>query len=214
MVTLTYRLPEEVCLVLIPYSCSTKLFLNSRPRNSPPQSYVISIGRVYHTNHVVSTKFAVIIAFLFLYCFIPKHPIMGSIIVTAFKIKLSPPFLHILLGPMISTHSLPHVIYSASLAGNWPYAFVDRFICWHTSHSVTSFRKALLMSGQFKCCQIIASVIYHPGWRRYMWYHFTMYCWSCCGMTIILFYMLWGLHYYGLCKKKPFLYSAHVSFFR
>ena len=148
-------------------------FLNSWPSNYPPQSYVISTGHVYQTNHIVSTKFAVVIAFLLLHCFIPKHPVMGSIIVTAFKIKLSPPFLHIFLGPMISKHSLSHVISSASLAGSWPYVFVDQFIRWHTSHSVTSFRKALLISGQFKCCQIIASVLYHP--RRYMWYHFTMY---------------------------------------
>ena len=118
MVAFACGLTEEACFVLIPYSCSTNLFLNSLPRIYPPHSYVISTGHGYHTRHVVSTKFAIFIAFLFLYCVIPNQLVMGSIIVTAFNIKGSTPFLSILLGPMISTNSLSHVIYSASLAGN------------------------------------------------------------------------------------------------
>ena len=53
-----------VGLVLIPYSYSINPFLNSWPRNSPPWSYVIYIGQGYLTRHVVSSKFAVFIAFL------------------------------------------------------------------------------------------------------------------------------------------------------
>ena len=115
---------------------------------------------------------------------------LWAIIVTAFKTKGSTPFLRILLGPMISTHSLYHVISSASLAGNWPYVFIGRFVRRHTSHSVTYFRMAFLMSGQYKCCEIIASVLFHTGLRRYLWYHFTIYCWSFCGMTILFLYVI------------------------
>ena len=48
---------------------------------------------------------------------------------------------------MKSTHSLFHRITSADLAGVLPYFFVDRFVRWHTSHSMTSFITASLMPG-------------------------------------------------------------------
>ena len=64
---------------------------------------------------------------------------MGSIIVTNFKDRGSFPLIRISLGPMQSTHSLFHGIYSDILAGTLPYFYIKRFIRWHMSHSVTSF---------------------------------------------------------------------------
>ena len=58
MVVFDYVFPEEYGLVLIPYSFSIQIFLNLWPRNSPPCSYMISIGREYQTSHIVFTKFA------------------------------------------------------------------------------------------------------------------------------------------------------------
>ena len=88
--------PEEAGLVLIPYSCYINLCLNLWPRSSPPpRSYMISTGYGYWTSHAVSTKFAIVIAFLSLYCVTSNHPVTGYIIVTAFKIKGSLPFLYI-----------------------------------------------------------------------------------------------------------------------
>ena len=65
-------------------------------------------------------------------------PITGSIIVTYVKIKLSFPFLHILWGPMRSTHSLFQGVSSASFAGNLPYFIIDRFVRWYVSQNVYS----------------------------------------------------------------------------
>ena len=96
MVAFSFGLPGEAGLVLIPYSFSIKLFLNSWLRNSLPRSYVISTGRGYRTSHVVYIKFSVVIAFLSLYCVTSNHPVMGSIILTAFNIILYLPFLRIL----------------------------------------------------------------------------------------------------------------------
>ena len=87
------RVPGDTGLVLIPYSFSIKLFFNSWPRNYPTRSYVISTGHGYRTSHVVSTKFAIVITFMLWYCVTSNHPVMGSIIVTAFKINGSLPFL-------------------------------------------------------------------------------------------------------------------------
>ena len=89
-------LPEEDSLVLFLYSFSIKLFLNSLPSNSPPWLYVISTGHRYRTSHVVSTKFVIVIAFLLLYFVISDHPVMGTIIVVAFNIRVSFPFVLIL----------------------------------------------------------------------------------------------------------------------
>ena len=91
--------------------------------NSLPWPYAISTGHGYCTSHVVSTKFAFVIAFLSLYCFISNHPVTGSIIVTDFNIKGYLPFLRILLGPIRYTHSLFHGISSSSLADILPYFY-------------------------------------------------------------------------------------------
>ena len=56
--------PGEADYVLIIYSCSIKLLLNSWMRNCPPWSYMIYTGHGYWTSHVVSTKFAIVIDFL------------------------------------------------------------------------------------------------------------------------------------------------------
>ena len=73
---------------------------------------------------------------------------MGYIIVTAFKIKGTFPFIRILEGSIRSTYSLFHGVSSAILSGSLPFFFADRFVGCHTSHLVTSFWKADLMSGQ------------------------------------------------------------------
>ena len=92
MISFSCGFPGEYGLVLIPYPYSVKLFLNSWPINYSPQSYLICTGHGYRTSHVVSTNFAIIIAFLFLYCVTSNHPVMGSIIVTSFNIRGSFPF--------------------------------------------------------------------------------------------------------------------------
>ena len=87
-------LPEEAGLVLIPYSFYIKLFLNSWPRNSHPQSYMIYTGHVYQTSHIVSTMFAIVIDFLSLYCATSNHLVTGCIILTTFKHRGSFYFLY------------------------------------------------------------------------------------------------------------------------
>ena len=67
MVAFSCEFPGESGFVLIPYSCSTKLLLNSRPRNYPHRSNVISTGHRYRTGHLVSTKFTTVIDFLYLH---------------------------------------------------------------------------------------------------------------------------------------------------
>ena len=95
---------------------------------------MISIGLVYIVKHVVSTKFAIDIAFLLSHCVISDHPVTGSIIVTAFRFKFYFfTFIIMTQGPIISTHSLFHVISSASLDGNLPYFIFDCFVRWQVS---------------------------------------------------------------------------------
>ena len=96
MVEFACEFPEEVGFVLIPCSCYINLLLNVCSRNSPPWSYTISTGRGYQTSDVVSTKFAIVVAFLSLYYVFSDHLVAGYIIVKYFKIRGSLPFLHIL----------------------------------------------------------------------------------------------------------------------
>ena len=118
------------------------IFINSWPRNPPPWSLMIPTGHGYRTSHVVSTKFATVIAFLLLCCVTSKCPVTGFIIVTAFNIRGIFSFLLILWGIMRSTHSLFHGVSSASLAGDLPY-----FFCWpfRTLTRVTS--RGFLLDG-------------------------------------------------------------------
>ena len=74
-------------LVVIMSPVSVRDFLNSRPINYDPWSYVIYIGLGYLDSHVVSTKFVIDITFLSLYCAISNHPVTISIIVTALRCK-------------------------------------------------------------------------------------------------------------------------------
>ena len=112
-----------IWFVLIIYSCSITLFLNSRPRNSPPRSYMTFTGHEYRTRHVVSTKYSIIIDFLSFHCVTSNHLVTGSIIVMSFNIRGSLPFIRILYGPMISTSSLFYGASSASLSDNLPFFF-------------------------------------------------------------------------------------------
>ena len=98
---------------------------------------MIYTGHEYRTSHVVSTKFAIIVAFLSLYYVTKKHPITGSIIVTALRLK--------------ALSNLFHDVSSASFTGNLPYIFVERFIRWHTSHLVTSLWKDSIIPERYKC---------------------------------------------------------------
>ena len=88
------------------------------PRDSTPWSCIISTGHRYRTIHVVSTKFSIIVAVLSLYWVISNRPVVGSVIVTAFKIKGYFPFLRIFWGPKRSTHSLFNSISHSVLASN------------------------------------------------------------------------------------------------
>ena len=67
VVAFSYGFPMESGLLLIPYTFSIKIILNLRPRNYLPWSYVISTGHGYWTSQIVSTKSAIVIAFLLLY---------------------------------------------------------------------------------------------------------------------------------------------------
>ena len=53
---------------------------------------------------------------------------MGSIIVMAFKIKGYFNFIHILQGPIRSTHSLLNGVLAANLEGILLYFFVDHYV--------------------------------------------------------------------------------------
>ena len=159
---------EVLDLAVIPYSVLIRHFLNSRPINSYPWSYMISIGLGYLDSHVVSTKFVIYIALLSSYCVISNHPVTGSILVTAFIfIFYFCPFLCMVWRPIISTQSLFRGISSASLAGNLPYFIFYCHIRWQVSPLVISFRKASRMPGQYKYWQIIASGLSVPGLLRH-----------------------------------------------
>ena len=54
--------PKVIDLETIPYYVSVRDVLNLQPIDSDPWSYVISIGIGYLYSHVVSTKFAIVIA--------------------------------------------------------------------------------------------------------------------------------------------------------
>ena len=123
-------------------------------------SYVMSIGIGYLVNYVVSTKFAIIISLLSPYCVILNHLVTGSIMVMAMISKFS--FCHFLLvteGSIRYTQSLFRVISSASLSINLPYFILERFVRWKVSQLVISFWKEFLILGQYKCWQIMASVL-------------------------------------------------------
>ena len=121
MISFACGLPGKAGLVLIPYSYSVKLFLNSITRNSPHPSYVIYTGQRYLTSHVVSTNFEIIISFLSLYFIISNHTMNGPIIVTDFSISGSFPLHRILYVPIRSTHSLSHGVSSSTLVGSLPF---------------------------------------------------------------------------------------------
>ena len=124
-IALEVGFPEVLGLAVIPYYLSIVDLLNSWPTNSDPWSCMIFIGLGYLDNHIVSTKVAIDIDILSSYCVILNHHVTGSIIVTAFVSKSSfCPFLLVKWGPIISTRSLFHDIYSASLAGNLPYFYL------------------------------------------------------------------------------------------
>ena len=52
---------NELGLALIPYYFSIKDFMESRPINCNTWSYVIYVGQGYLVNHIVFTKFAMVI---------------------------------------------------------------------------------------------------------------------------------------------------------
>ena len=135
------RIPGGIwILVLVIYSCSINLFLNNS--NSPPWSNVIYTGHGYRPNHVVSTKFTVVMFSLSLYCVTSNHMVMASIIVIDLTIKGYFPFLCILYERIRSTYSLFHGVSSGSSKGNLPYFAIDRFVCWHVSQYVNSLQTA------------------------------------------------------------------------
>ena len=105
---------------------------------------------------------------------------------------------------MRSTHSLFHSISSASFAGILPYFLLA--ILYVGVCNIT-----WLPYGQYNCWRIIDSVLYSPGWSRYVWYHLTTYFWSNCGINILSLNDT-SFMVFLLPQKEPFLYSAHISF--
>ena len=118
--------------------------------NSDPWSYVIYIGRGYVVNHVVSTKLSIDITLLSSCCIILNHPVIGSILVTAFSFKFYVcTFLLMTCGAIISTQSFLCGVSSDYLADNLPYLIFDRFLHWQVLQLVTSFWMASLMPGRY-----------------------------------------------------------------
>ena len=100
-------------LEVILYSVSIRDFMKLWLINYDPWSCMIYIGLEYLDIHVFSTKFAIYLSLLSLYCAISNPPVTWSIIVTDFKCKF--PFCLFLLvtqGLIIYTQSLFHGIYS------------------------------------------------------------------------------------------------------
>ena len=128
---------------------------------------------------------------------------------------------------------IPYSCYINILLNSWPryspprsYVISTGHGCWTihiaptkfviviaflSSHSVTYLRADPLKSVQYKYWRITASVLSSPEWRRYMWYHFTTYCWSNCGLTILSLNVTSFIAFLPQ-RKEPFLYSAHVIF--
>ena len=118
-------------LALIPYYFLNRSFLNALPRNSFPRSYIIIVGRGYLHNHVFSTSFFIVAAYLLLYYTISKHTIDRSIMFKAFSMRgLSWTSLLILYRSIRSTNNLFHGMASASLAGNLPYLKLCFLFFW------------------------------------------------------------------------------------
>ena len=63
--------------------------------NYDPWSYVISVGQGYLVNHIVSTKFEIVIARLSFYFFISNHPVMVSIILMDLRFNFVLSFLFV-----------------------------------------------------------------------------------------------------------------------
>ena len=127
-IALDMGFPKVIGLAVILYSYSIKDFMSSWSINSFPWSWVISIGLGYLESHAVSTKFAIYMALLSLYCAISKHHIIGLIIVTHFKSEFYfLPFLPMIQGPIISTQVLFRHFSSANLSGSSPYFLFDHF---------------------------------------------------------------------------------------
>ena len=73
--------PDVLDLANISYYLSIRDILNSRTMNSDTFSYIIYVRLGYLVNHVVSSKFVVLIAHLFLYSIILNDPLIVSMIV-------------------------------------------------------------------------------------------------------------------------------------
>ena len=136
-------------LALIPYSISISLFLNVWPRNSFPPFYIIIVEQGYLHNHVCSSRFAIVAAFLLLYDTISNHPVAGYIINKDFSMRgFSWPSLLILYWPIRSTNNMSHGMASASLAGNFPYLRFYFLFLWQVLHTFMWVRIFSLNWGQ------------------------------------------------------------------
>ena len=125
-----------------------------------------------------------------------------------FSSKIYFPFLIVVQRHIRSTHSLFCVISSDNLAVNLPL-FFDIFLRWHVSPLVASLSTEYLITGQYIFLQIIASVLSILKWRRYSWYQFNAYFWSCCGLTILSSYVTISIVFLTP-KKETFWYFAHI----
>ena len=138
-------------------------------------------------HHEFYTKFTITIDLLSLYYVISNHTDIGSIIVTAFKIRgFSSSY--VFIGA--------YEIYTWFISWCFFRYFIRKFTHFYWPFSTLTrvtardfLLNGFLMPGQHKCWKIIASVIYSHGWRRYVQYHLTTYFLSNCGMTILFLYV-------------------------
>ena len=93
---------------------------------------------------------------------------MGFIIVTYFRIStLLFTLIIIVWGPIRSAQRLLHGVSSAKLAGNLQINLTI-FLCCQVLQLLTSFWETYLNPFQHKYWLIIASVLFSPGWKKYV----------------------------------------------
>ena len=130
------------------------MFENSA-MNSVPLSKMTSCGQGYLVSQVCSTKLVMTSAHLVLgtLC-ISNQPVAGSIIVMHQRIRSVFPFLLILYGPIMSTHSFSQrrlFAFFSGISGKCPYFFFVFLVSWHVWHVEHSFWMCSCILDHVKC---------------------------------------------------------------
>ena len=123
-----------------------------------------------------------------IYCFISNHPVMESIIVTAFNIKVFFIFIRKFLGLIRSMQSLFQGIFPYNLKGKFTGGFVGRFVHCNVPQLLPYLWLESCIPGRYKFCWILASVQFFTGRRRYAWYRLSIY--------LYIFYVITSLSFY------------------